>query len=108
MFLHTDLQTKGRRYVKRGGKATLQGTLQFHQNIKYLKWQKHHNGQYVDIDIHSSKYNGTTNSLHGPTLNINDFDFNDEVLYRLKAEMTNTTKYSNPRGIRLLKPSKVI
>lgn len=101
------MKIKGKRYVKRGGKATLHGSLQFRQNIKYLKWQKHHNREYADIDIHSSKYNGTTNSLHGPTLHINDFDAGDEVLYRLKAEMTNTTKYSNPREIRLLKPGEL-
>lgn len=101
------MKIQGKRFVSKGGKATLEGTLQFHRNIKYIKWQKYHNREYVDINIHSSKYNGTTNSLHGPTLLINDFDASDEVLYRLKVEMTNTTKFSNPRGIRLFKPGEL-
>lgn len=49
------------------------------------------------------KYNGIINSLYGLIFNINDFDVNDEVLYRLKVEMINIIKYFNFWGIRLFK-----
>lgn len=80
----------------------LEGIVQFNKSIKYLKWQKYHNGEYVDINIHLSKYKGTTASLQYPVLQIHEFDVDDDVFYRLAVVMVRTTKYSEHRRIILL------
>lgn len=85
----------------------LEGIVKFNKSIKYLKWQKYHNGEYFDINIHSSKYKGTTTSLHNPVLQIHEFDVDDDVLYRLAVVMFDRTKYSDHQRIRILhKPIK--
>lgn len=83
------------------------GTVQFHHSVNYVKWQKYHNGQFVDINIHKSKYQGTTNNLQSPKLVINDVDQDDEIDYRLEVQRTNSTEYSNVQKIQIL-PSPAI
>lgn len=102
MFLFLGVRIKGQKTVKQGQKAVLEGIVQFNKSIKYLKWQKYHNGEYVDINIHSSKYKGTTTFLQNPALQIHEFDVDDDVFYRLAVVMVHTTKFSEHRRIILL------
>lgn len=81
----------------------LEGIVKFNKSIKYLKWQKYHNGEYVDINLHLSKYKGTTTSLQNPALQIHEFDVDDDVFYRLAVVMDHTTKYSEHQRIKLLR-----
>lgn len=80
----------------------LEGIVQFNKSIKYIKWQKYRNGEYVDINIHLSKYKGTTTSLQNPVLQIHEFDADDDVFYRLAVVMVHATKFSEHRKIILL------
>lgn len=82
------------------------GILQFHHSVKCIKWQKYHNGQFVDINIHKSKYQGSTNNLQNPKIVINDVDQDDEVDYRLEVQRTISTEYSNVQKVQIL-PSPV-
>lgn len=107
MFLFLGVRIKGQKTVKQGQKAVLEGIVQFHKSIKYLKWQKYHNGEYFDINIHSSKFKGTTTSLQNPVLQIHEFDVDDDVPYRLVVVMVDRTKYSDHQRIRLIhKPTE--
>lgn len=107
MFLFLGVRTKGQKTVKQGQKAVLEGIVQFNKSIKYLKWQKYHNGEYFDINIHSSKFKGTTTSLQSPVLQIHEFDVDDDVSYRLVVVMVDRTKYSDHQRIRLIhKPTE--
>lgn len=74
----------------------------FNHSIKYIKWQKYHNGQFVDVDIHNLRYKGSTNALQNPELVINDVDTDDAVGYRLKVQMTESTTHSNEKHIKII------
>lgn len=69
--------------------------------MRYVKWQKYFNKTFVDINIHKTKYLGTTNVLQNPELVINDVDADDEVEYRLEVQLTNSKEYSNIGTIKM-------
>lgn len=89
-------------FVKKGDSICLNGDVSFHPSIQFLKWQKYHNGKFVDINVHNSKYHGTTNILQNPKLVINDVDIDDEVDYRLEVQMNRKKEYSNVGNIIML------
>lgn len=60
--------------------------MQFHHSVKCLKWQNYFNGQFIDINIHKSKYRGTTTNLQNPKFVINDVDHEDEIDYRVEVQ----------------------
>lgn len=70
--------------VNVGDTILLEGEVQFHHSLRSIKWQKSLRGNFVDINIHKSKYDGTQNDLKNPKLLIHDVDTDDEVDYRLE------------------------
>lgn len=102
MVSEIQIQGQNLEKVKTGATISLTGTVQFHQSVKFLKWQKYYNGQFVDINIHKPKYQGTTNNLQNPELVINDVDQDDEIVYRLQVQRTNSTEYSNVQKVQIL------
>lgn len=86
------------------GKETvhLDGNVEFRTSMKNLKWQKYQNGKFVDIDIHKSKYSGSTNDLQKPKLIIHDVDTEDEVDYRLQVQLEKTTETSNSCSFKVM------
>lgn len=82
--------------------AYLKGMVRFHHSIRYVKWQKCLNENFVDIDVHKPKYLGTTNVLQKPELIINDVDAEDQVQYRLEVQMTKSKEYSNVGTLKII------
>lgn len=78
------------------------GNVEFHPSVKYLRWQKYHNGYFVDININKSKYQESTKNLQNPKLMINDVDQDDEADYRLEVQLAKSTQYSNVRNVKIL------
>lgn len=76
--------------------------MEFHPSVKYLKWQKYHNGYFVDININKSKYQGSTKNLENSKLVINDVDQDDEADYRLEVHLAKSTQYSNVLNVKIL------
>lgn len=76
----------------------------FNPSIRFLKWQKYmyQNGEYIDIDIHKTKYTGSLNTLQDPVLQIRDIDKGDETKYRLQVRTTNITSYSEECCLKVL------
>lgn len=81
--------------VNVGDTILLEGEVQFHHTLRSIKWQKSLRGNFVDINIHKSKYDGTQNDLKNPKLLIHEVDTDDEVDYRLEVQRSKTTEYSN-------------
>lgn len=81
--------------VNVGDTILLEGEVQFHHSLRSIKWQKSLRGNFVDINIHKSKYDGTQNDLKNPKLLIHDVDTDDEVDYRLEVQRSKTTEFSN-------------
>lgn len=96
--VHIDCQPD----VRKGGTVNIKGTVHFNHSIKYIKWQKYHDGQFVDVDIHNLRYKGSTNALQNPELVINDVDTDDAVGYRLRVQMTESKAYSNEKYIKII------
>lgn len=88
--------------IRKGGTVNIKGTVHFNHSIKYIKWQKYHDGQFVDVDIHNLRYKGSTNALQNPELVINDVDTDDAVGYRLKVQMTESKAHSNEKYIKII------
>lgn len=70
--------------------------------MKNLNWQKYHNGKFVTINIHNSKYEGTTTNTPNPNLVLNDIDLSDGGEYRIEVHRTKGIDYSNVCGIEIL------
>lgn len=51
--------------------------------MNHIKWQKYHNGEFIDIKINEPKYKGTTATVENPELVLNDIDLSDGVEYRV-------------------------
>lgn len=96
--VHIDCQPD----IRKGGTVNIKGTVHFNHSIKYIKWQKYHDGQFVDVDIHNLRYKGSTNALQNPELVINDVDTDDAVGYRLKVKMTESKAHSNEKYIKII------
>lgn len=97
VLIHVDCQST----INKGDTVHLKGVLHFHHSIKYLKWQKYHNGKFVDINIHNPRYRGSTNALQTPELVINDVDTEDAVKYRIKVQTSESKEYSNEEYVKI-------
>lgn len=96
------IQIKGQETAQVGDTVCLTGNVEFHPSVKYLKWQKYHNGYFVDININKSKYQGSTKNLQNPRLVINDVDQDDEADYRLEVQLAKSSQHSNIRNVEIL------
>lgn len=96
------IQIEGQGTAQVGDVVCLTGNVEFHPSVKYLRWQKYHNGYFVDININKSKYQGSTKNLQNPKLVINDVDQDDEADYRLEVQLAKSTQYSNVRNVKIL------
>ncbi|XP_078341382.1 uncharacterized protein LOC144627665 isoform X2 [Crassostrea virginica] len=70
--------------VKEGETVKLNATVKFRSSIKYLIWQKSYERKYIDIDTQGPKYFGSKNDFENTSLEIHDFNVDDEANYRLK------------------------
>lgn len=84
-----------------GETVILEGSTKFRPSVIYLKWQKWLDGEYVDINIHKSKYKGSKNSLINPKLVLNDTDLEDGGYYRIKFKWTSSVDYSSVHRLRI-------
>lgn len=84
-----------------GETVILEGLTEFHPSVIYLKWQKWLDGEYVDINIHKSKYKGTENSVRNPKLVLNDIDLEDGGYYRIKFKWIYREDYSSVHRLRI-------
>lgn len=55
----------------------------------------------MDINIHNSRYRGSTNALQNPELVINDVDIEDAVKYRIEVQTTESKEYSNEEYVKI-------
>lgn len=106
-FLEIQIQGEGLGSVKTGATICLTGTVQFQHSVKCLKWQKYYNGQFVYINIHKSKYQGTTDNRQNPKLVINDVNQEDEIYYRLEVQRASSTEYSNVKKVQILSSTAI-
>lgn len=81
----------------------MKGFVQYRPSVKYIKWQKYHNGEFVDINIHKGKYKGTTNILPNPELVLNDIEKEDGVEFRIKIQRINTAEYSSSHNMKVVR-----
>lgn len=58
----------GRTEAEEGETVILEGTVDVCTSIQYIKWQKWHDAEFIDVNIHKSKYIGTKNCLWNPKL----------------------------------------
>lgn len=61
-----------------------------------------HDGEFINVNIHKSKYKGTKNCLWNPTLVLNDFGLEDGGAYRIKVKSTSKDVNSNVHRIKIL------
>lgn len=80
----------------------MKGHLQNHRSVQNINWQKYHNGTFVTIDIHKSKYKGTTTNLPNPELVLNGIDLRDGGEYRIEVQRNGRVHYSNVHAIAIL------
>ena len=98
---------EGMEIIAKGEAAHFSGKVQFHPNLKHLKWQKYRNDRYIDIEIRNQKYHGSTNELRNPKLEIHNVDSDDETKYRLEVKTDLSTIHSNAISLRvILHPGK--
>lgn len=102
LWIVLEIQIKGQETAQVGDTVCLNGNVEFHPSVKYLKWQKYHNGYFVDININKSKYQGSTKNLQNPRLVINDVDQDDEADYRLEVQLAKSSQHSNIRNVEIL------
>lgn len=93
---------KGKTEVKVGETVHLEGLIQFCSSVRYLKWQKRHGENFIDINTQKPKYQGTRNYLPNPKLVINDIELEDGVEYRVKFQRISKTEYSKVHRIKTL------
>lgn len=86
---------EGTETVNEDEKVQFKGNVDFHPQLKHVKWQKCHESQYIDINIHEHKYKGSTNDWENPRLEISHVDAVDGVEYRLEVETKVFTAHSN-------------
>lgn len=92
---------KGKAIAEVGETVILEGLTEFRPSVVHLKWQKYLDGEYVDIDIHKSKYQGTKNSIRSPKLVLNNLDLEDGGYYRIKFTCTSSVEYSSVHRLRI-------
>lgn len=92
---------KGKAIAEVGETVILEGLTEFRPSVVHLKWQKYLDREYVDIDIHKSKYQGTKNSIRSPKLVLNNLDLEDGGYYRIKFTCTSSVEYSSVHRLRI-------
>lgn len=102
LWIVLEIQRKGQETAQVGDTVCLTGNVDFHPSVKYLKWQKYHNGYFVDININKSKYQGSSKNMQNPRLVINDVDQDDEADYRLEVQLAKSSQHSNIRNVEIL------
>lgn len=100
--LFVAVNINGRTEAKEGETVILEGTIEFCPSIQYFKWQMQHDGKFIDVNIHKSKYKGTKNCLWNPTLVLNDLGLEDGGAYRIKVKSTTKDVNSNVHRIKIL------
>lgn len=100
--LYTGVPIKGKTEVKVGETVHLEGLIQFCSSIRYLKWQKRHAENFIDINTQKPKYQGTRNYLPNPKLVINDIELEDGVEYRIRFQRISKTEFSKIHRIKTL------
>lgn len=98
----SDVRIEGTTTISRKGTAHLKGKFNFHSSVKFFKWQKCHNGRYIDIGVYDSKYEGSSNALNNLNLVIKNVNAEDESDYRLEVETRQFTVYSNVLRLEVL------
>ena len=98
----SEVRIEGTTTISEKESAHLKGKFNFHSSVKYLKWQKFHDGRFIDIDIHYPKYKGSSNDLKNPNLVIKNVNAEDEVDYRLEVETRRFPVYSNVWRLKVL------
>lgn len=93
---------KGRTEAEEGETVNLEGTIKVCPYIQYFKWQMWHDGKFIDVNIHKSKYKGTKNCLWNPRLILNDVGLEDGGAYRIKVKSTTNDVYSKTHRINIL------
>lgn len=104
LFFNTFVAVKitGKETIYEGDTAHFSGMVQFHPKIKHIKWQKYQNDTYIDIDIRTRKYEGSTNDLRNPKLHIHNVNQHDEVKYTLEVKRDCFTVHSNLISLRVV------
>lgn len=92
----------GRKEAEEDETVILKGVIEFCPSVQYFKWQMRHDGKFIDVNIHKSKYKGTKMCLWNPTLVINGVGLEDGGDYRLKVKLTTKNKKSNVHRIEIL------
>lgn len=69
--------------------------------MNHIKWQKYHNGEFIDIKINEPKYKGTTATIENPELVLNDIDLSDGVEYRVLYMTDEKVECSESLGIKI-------
>lgn len=100
--LFVAVNINGRTEAKEGETVILAGTIECCPSIQYFKWQMRHDGKFIDVNIHKSKYKGTKNCLWNPTLVLNDLGLEDGGAYRIKVKSTTKDVNSNVHRIKIL------
>lgn len=91
----------GEKNAKVGKTLHLKGRIPDGLTVKYIKWQKYHNGEFADIKINEPKYKGTTTTVENPELVLNDIDLSDGVEYRMRYMTDEKEEYSESLGIKI-------
>ena len=108
LVLFLDISFDGPANINEGETFHLNGKVKFHPSIQLVKWQKYHNNEYIDINIHKPKYRGSTNDIANPVLEIHDFDTEDKVAYRLEVVTRGFKFHSYVHRITMLRNSGAI
>lgn len=69
--------------VNHNSSVTFTGSYTSLLNATVIKWQKLNGSNYIDIDITTDKYTGSSVTEPSPKLVINSVQFIDETSYRL-------------------------
>lgn len=93
---------EGKTIAKEEDTVYLEGYVQNHHSVKNFNWQKYRNGKFYHIDVHKSKYTGTTTNLPNSKLVLNDIDGQDGGEYRIEVQRTEGVDYSNVYGLMIL------
>lgn len=102
IFLFVVVFIIGTKKAEEDDNVILKGFIEFCPFVQYFKCQMRHDGKFIDVNIHKSKYKGTNMCLWNPTLVINGVGLEDGGDYRLKVKLTTKNKKSNVHRIEIL------
>lgn len=100
-----EVQIEGPDIVCKGTTALVKGNVKFCRTVRYIKWKKYQNNEFLDINIHKTKYNGSSNDLKNPVLRILDFDVDDEFEYVLEVDTGRYRVHSNACTLKVMDTS---